>query len=77
MLLRPIKWNRRRKIDHWRFREGTEISMLLIGIIITLNSEVILMLMIIFQGRQSDPLDISITMAGQARRVSKTLLEGL
>ena len=78
MLLRPIKRNRRRKIDHWRFREGTKISMMLIGIIITLNSAVTLILMIIiFQGCQSDPLDIGITMVGQARRVSKTLLEGL
>ena len=51
--------------------------MLLIGSIITHIIAVILILMIIFQGRQSDPLDISITMVGQARRVSKTLLEGL
>ena len=51
--------------------------MLLIGIIITHIIAVILILMIIFQGCQSDPLDISITMVGQAGRVSKTLLEGL
>ena len=51
--------------------------MLLIGIIITIIIAVTLILMIIFQGRQSDPLDISITMVGQAGRVSKALLEGL
>ena len=50
--------------------------MLLIGIIITDIIAVILILMILFQGCQSDPLDISIKMAGQAGRVSKALLEG-
>ena len=58
-------------------RKDKNFNVVELGVIITLIIAVILILMIIFQGRQSDPLDISITMAGQAGRVSKTLLEGL
>ena len=58
-------------------RRDKNFNVVELGVIITLIIAVILILMIIFQGRQSDPLDISITMVGQARRVSKALLEGL
>ena len=58
-------------------RRDKDFNVVELGVIITILIAVILILMIIFQGRQSDPLDISITMAGQAGRVSKTFLEGL